>query len=141
MAADPRTDSTAGSSDRTRDVAEHLVTRGRHQGYLHPNDIARAFAAAGLPASHGRRVLRTLSDSGVTVMLDSPSAPPARGSRSTAARTAAASASTRSTVTRSTDRAAKPAGKPVAEPARPRVAAVPEPAPAAAPAKRSRRKA
>ena len=148
MAVDPRTDSTAGATDRTRDVAEHLVSRGRHQGYLHANEISRAFADAGLPASHGKRVLRTLSDSGVTVMLDSPSAAPARGS----ARTAAATAATRSTVTKSTgDRAAKRAAKPAAETSRPRVAAghdggalaaVPEPAPqAAVPAKRSRRKA
>jgi RNA polymerase primary sigma factor len=152
VAADPRTDSTAGAADRTRDVADHLVSRGRHQGYLHANEISRAFADAGLPASHGKRVLRTLSDSGVTVMLDSPSAAPARGARPTAARTAAATASTRSTVTKSTvDRAAKRAAKPAAEAARPRMtaghdggslAAVPEPGPqAAAPAKRSRRKA
>jgi RNA polymerase primary sigma factor len=152
VAADPHTDSTVGASDRTRDLAEHLVSRGRHQGYLHANEISRAFAEAGLPASHGKRVLRTLSDSGVTVMLDSPSAAPARGARSTAARTAAATASTRSTVTKS---AVGPPAKPAkaAAEARPRVAAVPGPAagpaataPAGAetaapgPAKRSRRK-
>ncbi len=62
MAADPRTDSTAGGSDPTRDLAEHLVSRGRHQGFLRANDISRAFEEAGLPASHGKRVLRTLSD-------------------------------------------------------------------------------
>jgi RNA polymerase primary sigma factor len=153
VAADPRTDSTAGASDRTRDVAEHLVSRGRHQGYLHANEISRAFAEAGLPASHGKQVLRTLSDSGVTVMLDSPSSAPARDARPAAARTAAASASTRSTVTKSTSsakggpRAAKAAAE--VAPGRSRVtgghegalAAVPEQAAAGAPAKRSRRKA
>ena len=54
MAADPRTDSTAaGGSDPTRDLAEHLVSRGRHHGFLRANDISRAFEEAGLPASHG----------------------------------------------------------------------------------------
>ncbi len=170
MASDPRTDSTAGASDRTRDVAEHLVSRGRHQGYLHANEISAAFAEAGLPASHGKRVLRTLSDSGVTVMLDSPTPRPApgRGTRPAAGRTAAATASTRSTVTKSTAPAksgpARAKGAADAAPARARaadgaLAAVPEPATAAAgagaassggvvtgaagpaPAKRSRRKA
>jgi RNA polymerase primary sigma factor len=100
VAADPHTDSTAaGGSDPTRDLAEHLVSRGRHQGFLRANDISRAFEEAGLPASHGKRVLRTLSDSGVTVMLDAPSAPSGRGK---SARTAAAAAPSRSTVTKST---------------------------------------
>ena len=153
MAADPRSDSTAGS-DPTRDLAEHLVSRGRHQGFLRANDISRAFEEAGLPASHGKRVLRTLSDSGVTVMLDAPTASPGRGKP---ARTAAAAAPSRSTVTKSTG--ARPAPRPGAEPARPRTAApegaalsaVPEPvaatapagaaAPAAAPAKRKRKAA
>ena len=144
MAADPRTDSTAGGSDPTRDLAEHLVSRGRHQGFLHAKDISRAFEEAGLPASHGKRVLRTLSDSGVTVMLDAPSAPSGRGKP---ARTAAAAAPSRSTVTKSAG--ARPSPRPGAEPARPRVvaqeaaalAAVPEPVAAAAPTKRRRKAA
>jgi RNA polymerase primary sigma factor len=148
VAPDPRTDSSAGGSDPTRDLAEHLVSRGRHQGFLHANDISRAFEEAGLPASHGKRVLRTLSDSGVTVMLDAPSALSGRGKP---ARTAAAAAPSRSTVTKST--AARPAPRPGSEPARPRVvapegaglAAVPDAAvaapPAAAPAKRKRKAA
>jgi len=149
VAADPRTDSTAGASDRTRDVAEHLLSRGRHQGYLHANEISRAFAEAGLSASHGKRVLRTLSDSGVTVMLDSPTpsptVAPVHDARPPAARTAAATASTRSTVTKSAvDRPAKAAAKPAGD-TRPRMATVTEErakgAPAPAAAKRSRRKA
>ena len=136
MAADPRTDSTAaGGSDPTRDLAEHLVSRGRHQGFLRANDISRAFEEAGLPASHGKRVLRTLSDSGVTVMLDAPSAPSGRGK---SARTAAAAAPSRSTVTKST----RPSTRPGSEPTRSRAAAqegaalqaVPDPATAEAPA-------
>jgi RNA polymerase primary sigma factor len=153
VAADPRTDSTAGGSDPTRDLAEHLVSRGRHQGFLRANDISRAFEEAGLPASHGKRVLRTLSDSGVTVMLDAPSAPPGRGK---SARTAAAAAPSRSTVTKST----RPSTRPGSESTRSRGAAaegaalqaVPDPraeAPAgetaeatvAAPAKRKRKTA
>jgi RNA polymerase primary sigma factor len=156
VAADPRTDSsTAGGSDPTRDLTEHLVSRGRRQGFLRANDISRAFEEAGLPASHGKRVLRTLSDSGVTVMLDAPSsAAPGRGKP---ARTAAAAAPSRGTVTKSTG--ARPAPRPGASPAGPRVghdgaalAAVPEQAaaapapataaaPAAAPAKRKRKAA
>src|SRR6185503_12487876 len=153
VAADPRTDSTAGGSDPTRDLAEHLVSRGRHQGFLRANDISRAFEEAGLPASHGKRVLRTLSDSGVTVMLDAPSAPPGRGK---SARTAAAAAPSRSTFTKST----RPSTRPGSESTRSRGAAaegaalqaVPDPraeAPAgetaeatvAAPAKRKRKTA
>ena len=155
MAADPRTDSTAaGGSDPTRDLAEHLVSRGRHQGFLRANDISRAFEEAGLPASHGKRVLRTLSDSGVTVMLDAPSAPSGRGK---SARTAAAAAPSRSTVTKST----RPSTRPGSEPTRSRATAqegaalqaVPDPATAeeppgktaqattAAPAKRKRKTA
>jgi RNA polymerase primary sigma factor len=153
VAADPRTDSTAGGSDPTRDLAEHLVSRGRHQGFLRANDISRAFEEAGLPASHGKRVLRTLSDSGVTVMLDAPSAPPGRGK---SARTEAAAAPSRSTVTKST----RPSTRPGSESTRSRGAAaegaalqaVPDPraeAPAgetaeatvAAPAKRKRKTA
>ncbi len=119
MAADPRTDSTAaGGSDPTRDLAEHLVSRGRHQGFLRANDISRAFEEAGLPASHGKRVLRTLSDSGVTVMLDAPSAPSGRGK---SARTAAAAAPSRSTVTKSTG--ARSSTRPGSESTRPRAAA------------------
>jgi RNA polymerase primary sigma factor len=156
VAADPRTDSTAGGSDPTRDLAEHLVSRGRHQGFLRANDISRAFEEAGLPASHGKRVLRTLSDSGVTVMLDAPS-PAAAGRGTKPARTAAAAAPSRGTVTKSTG--ARPAPRPGPGPeARSRVApavdaaalaAVPEQAvadaaapagaPAAAPAKRAKR--
>ena len=136
MASDPRTDSTAADgSDPTRDLAEHLVSRGRHQGFLRANDISRAFEEAGLPASHGKRVLRTLSDSGVTVMLDAPSAPSGRGK---SARTAAAAAPSRSTVTKST----RPSTRPGSEPTRSRAAAqegaalqaVPDPATAEAPA-------
>jgi RNA polymerase primary sigma factor len=136
VAADPRTDSTAaGGSDPTRDLAEHLVSRGRHQGFLRANDISRAFEEAGLPASHGKRVLRTLSDSGVTVMLDAPSAPSGRGK---SARTAAAAAPSRSTVTKST----RPSTRPGSEPTRSRATAqegaalqaVPDPATAEVPA-------
>jgi RNA polymerase primary sigma factor len=138
VAADPRSDSSstaAGGSDPTRDLTEHLVSRGRHQGFLRANDISRAFEEAGLPASHGKRVLRTLSDSGVTVMLDAPSASTGRGK---SARTAAAAAPSRSTVTKST----RPSTRPGSESTRSRAAAqegaalqaVPDPATAEAPA-------
>jgi RNA polymerase primary sigma factor len=139
VAADPHTDSTAaGGSDPTRDLAEHLVSRGRHQGFLRANDISRAFEEAGLPASHGKRVLRTLSDSGVTVMLDAPSAP--SSGRGKSARTAAAAAPSRSTVTKSTG--ARSSTRPGSESTRSRAAAaegaalqaVPDPATAEAPA-------
>jgi len=159
VAADPRTDSTAGESDVVRDVAARLVSRSRHQGYLHAGEITRAFEEAGLPASHGKRMLRTLSDSGVTVMVDASSAAPQRGPARTARspRTAAAAASTRSTVTKSaggresarpakaTEDAPAPHARAVSGRDGAALAAVPERAPdeppTAAPGKRNRRKA
>jgi len=83
-----------------KDVTDRLVERGRSQGYLRADEITEAFDQAGVPAAQGRRVLRALSEQGVTVMVDASAT--SRGSR----RTAAASAPKRSTVTKSTTRKA-----------------------------------
>ena len=144
-AVESRSDSTAPratSTDATRDVAERLVRHGRSQGFLRADEIHRAFQQAGIPATHGRRVLRALSESGVTVMVDesSPSsrsgsgratADQATADRATADRAAAdRAASSRAASSRSaaTTQAAVPpaaAGEP---------AATAEPAAAARPA-------
>jgi RNA polymerase primary sigma factor len=127
-AAEPSTNSNAPRAlpaDATRDVAAALVQRGQMQGFLRADEITAAFAQAGIPPTHGKRVLRTLSESGVTVMVDAsstvPTGPAARRGRH---RPAAAAAATRVTVTKTT-RPATPA--PASPPA-------PVPAPAATPA-------
>ena len=92
------------SNASIKDVTEQLVERGRTQGFLRANEITDAFDQAGVPAAQGKRVLRALSEQGVTVLVDATAA--GRGAR----HTAAASAPKRSTVTKST---AKKGGKPV----------------------------
>jgi len=120
-------------------VTDLLVERGRSRGHLRADEITEAFDEAGISASSGKRVLRALSDEGVTVMVDGSSP---LGSTH---RAAAASAPKRATVTKSTARrAAKPepveaALKPAPKPPATAVAAAPS-APAA-PAKTAVRKA
>jgi len=48
----------------------NLVERGRSRGHLAAVEISQAFADAGLPTSSAKRVLRTISESGVTVVVD-----------------------------------------------------------------------
>jgi RNA polymerase primary sigma factor len=94
--ADSRSESTESRSTSLKDVTDLLVERGRSRGHLRADEITRAFDEAGISASSGKRVLRALSDNGVTVMVD--------GSQplSTPRRAAAASAPKRATVTKST---------------------------------------
>jgi RNA polymerase primary sigma factor len=96
---EPRSPSTS-----IKDVTERLVERGRSQGFLRADEITDAFDQAGVPAAQGKRVLRALSERGVTLLVD------ATAAEGGARRTAAASAPKRSTVTKST---AKKVGKPV----------------------------
>jgi RNA polymerase primary sigma factor len=127
--ADPRSDSTVSRStvsSQTKAITERLVERGRAQGYLRNDEIHRAFEEAGIPASQGKRVLRSLIESGVTVMVDASSS--SNGSRSRR-RTAAAATPGRSRVTKSTGGAAAPRGAAAAVPSR---GPAPEPAPLAA---------
>jgi RNA polymerase primary sigma factor len=95
--ADSRSDSTESRSTTLKDVTELLVERGRSRGHLRADEITRAFDEAGISASSGKRVLRALSDNGVTVMVDGsqPLSTPRRAA-------AAASAPKRATVTKST---------------------------------------
>ncbi|HEX5493132.1 MAG TPA: RNA polymerase sigma factor [Mycobacteriales bacterium] len=127
--ADPRSDSTVSRStvsSQTKAITERLVEHGRAQGYLRNDEIHRAFEEAGIPASQGKRVLRTLIESGVTVMVDgSSSTNGTRGRR----RTAAAATPGRARVTKSTAGAPARAGAkaPPRDSAKPPVEAVPDP--------------
>ena len=142
--AHPHSDSTvsrASASDATRDVAERLLHRARSQGYVRADEIHEAFEQAGLPASHGKHVLRTLSESGVTVMVDA-SSPTRGGAGRGPARAAAApprtAASTSTGPTGGTVHPARPGPAATARPAAvgataaPPVTAGPEPGGSAA---------
>jgi RNA polymerase primary sigma factor len=125
-AAEPSSNSTttrAATADAARAVAEHLVRHGQHQGFLRADEITRAFEQAGIPSTHGKRVLRTLSESGVTVMVDasSTSSTGSGGARRPRQRAAAAAVSTRVTV--STTAGATPAAASAGAAARPAAAA------------------
>ncbi len=125
-AADSRSDSTASRaavSDATLEVGKRLLHRARRQGHLLADEVDRACRQAAVPAAERDTLLRTLSDSGVTVMVDGSAAGRRRGSTRTAA-----AASTRAAVTKST---AKGPSKPAAKSAKAAaVQAVPDPEPA-----------
>ena len=126
--ADPRSDSTVSRStvsSQTKAITERLVEHGRAQGYLRNDEIHRAFEEAGIPASQGKRVLRTLIESGVTVMVDA-STSPNRSRR----RTAAAATPGRARVTKSaTGSSSRGSAKaPPRDATKPPVEAVPNPA-------------
>ncbi len=128
--ADPRSDSTVSRStvsSQTKAITERLVEHGRAQGYLRNDEIHRAFEEAGIPASQGKRVLRTLIESGVTVMVDASTSP--NGSRSRR-RTAAAATPGRARVTKSaTGSSSRGSAKaPPRDATKPPVEAVPNPA-------------
>jgi RNA polymerase primary sigma factor len=80
------------------------------------DEIHRACEEAGIPAAAGKRVLRAITESGVTVMVHASSASP-QAAEHGSSRTAAAAAPSRATVTKSavakgSGRAAKSAGGP-----------------------------
>jgi RNA polymerase primary sigma factor len=129
-AADSRSDSTAPSaavSDATLEVGKRLLHRARRKGHLLADEFDSACRQAAIPAAERDTLLRTLSDSGVTVMVDGSAAGRRRGSTRTAA-----AASTRAAVTKS---AAKGPSKPAAKAAKAAaVQAVPDPEPAQQPA-------
>ncbi|HEY9388615.1 MAG TPA: RNA polymerase sigma factor [Mycobacteriales bacterium] len=114
-------------SSQTKAITERLVEHGRAQGYLRNDEIHRAFEEAGIPASQGKRVLRTLIESGVTVMVDASTSP--NGSRSRR-RTAAAATPGRARVTKSaTGSSSRGSAKaPPRDATKPPVEAVPNPA-------------
>jgi RNA polymerase primary sigma factor len=89
-----------------------LVSQGRSQGYVTPDDVRRAFEATDLPLSRAKAVLRNLHEEGVTVMVSAAdSAAPKRTRKIVAA---AKSAAARATTTKAvTDKGpATPAAKP-----------------------------
>jgi RNA polymerase primary sigma factor len=94
--ADSRSDGTESKSASLKDVTDLLVERGRSRGHLRADEITTAFDEAGISASAGKRVLRALSEQGVTVMVD------ASASTKLPRRATAASAPKRATVTKST---------------------------------------
>jgi RNA polymerase primary sigma factor len=98
-------------------VTDLLVERGRSRGHLRADEITQAFDEAGITASSGKRVLRALSDQGVTVMVD--------GRLDASRRAAAAATPKRATVTKST---AKRVAKPEPVEAAPALKAAPKPA-------------
>src|SRR6266536_975407 len=88
--ADSRSDGTESKSASLKDVTDLLVEQGRSRGHLRPDEITTAFDDAGISASAGKRVLRALSEQGVTVMVDASasSRPSSRPSRRTTAASA-----------------------------------------------------
>ncbi|HEX3811602.1 MAG TPA: RNA polymerase sigma factor [Mycobacteriales bacterium] len=74
---------------------DRLLERGRQTGSLSVVEVQAEFHRVGLSASEGRRVLRSISNAGITVNIDSETASAARP------RVAAAASSVRSAVTQS----------------------------------------
>jgi RNA polymerase primary sigma factor len=77
-----------------------LLSQGRSQGYVTPDDVRRAFEATDLPLRSAKAVLRNLHEEGVTVMVSAAdSAAPKRTRKVVAAaKSAAARATTTKTV-------------------------------------------
>jgi RNA polymerase primary sigma factor len=77
-----------------------LLSQGRSQGYVTPEDVRRAFEATDLPLRSAKAVLRNLHEEGVTVMVSAAdSAAPKRTRKVVvAAKSAAARATTTKTV-------------------------------------------
>jgi len=73
-----------------------LISQGRSQGYVTPDDVRRAFEATDLPLRSAKAVLRNLHEEGVTVMVSAAdSAAPKRTRKVvSAAKSAAARATT-----------------------------------------------
>ncbi len=124
--ADSRSDGTESKSASLKDVTDLLVERGRSRGHLRADEITTAFDEAGISASAGKRVLRALSEQGVTVMVDA-SAPTKLSRRATAA-----SAPKRATVTKNTGKRVAKADP--AEPVKSTLKSASGPAAAVAPA-------
>ncbi|GLW66642.1 RNA polymerase principal sigma factor HrdB [Actinomadura rubrobrunea] len=81
-----------------------LIERGRSQGYLEADDVRRTFEEADIPVSMASRILRSLSEKGVTVMVSAADSAAPKRSRKRAttprrAKTAAAAKEQPDTVT------------------------------------------
>ncbi|MEU6038111.1 RNA polymerase sigma factor [Actinomadura sp. NPDC047616] len=100
--------SPASSTSKASELHEHviaqLIERGRSQGYLEADDVRRTFEEADIPVSMASRILRSLSEKGVTVMVSAADSAAPKRSRKRAttprrAKTAAAAKEQPDTVT------------------------------------------
>ncbi|MFC7729373.1 RNA polymerase sigma factor [Actinomadura keratinilytica] len=100
--------SPASSTSKASELHEHviaqLIERGRSQGYLEADDVRRTFEEADIPVSKASRILRSLSEKGVTVMVSAADSAAPKRSRKRAstprrAKTAAAAKEQPDTVT------------------------------------------
>ena len=109
-------------------AVQGLLEQGKDRGYVTASDVRTVFEDAGIPPSRMKAVLRSLSDEGVSVMVE------ADGSAATRKAVAAATAAKRATTTKAVAAPKKAAAK------KPPVKAVktadkaPAPAPKKAPA-------
>jgi RNA polymerase primary sigma factor len=90
-----------------------LLSQGRSQGYVTPDDVRRAFEATDLPLRSAKAVLRNLHEEGVTVMVSAAdSAAPKRTRKVVAAAKSAAARATTTKAVSGKGAAAKDASKP-----------------------------
>ena len=91
-------------------AVQGLLEQGRTSGYVTAGDVRTVFETASIPLSRMKTVLRSLSDEGVTVMVEA-ELPTAPRKKVVAAATAAKRATTKK-VAAPAKKAAKPAEKP-----------------------------
>ena len=75
-------------------AVQGLLAQGRTSGYVSADDVRTVFDSAGIPLARMKAVLRSLSDEGVTVMVDAEGPTPAGSRKAVAAATAAKRATT-----------------------------------------------
>ena len=97
-------------------AVQGLLAQGRTSGYVSADDVRTVFDSAGIPLARMKAVLRSLSDEGVTVMVDAEGPTPAGSRKAVAAATAAKRATTTKKVAApakkaATKKAATPAGR------------------------------
>ncbi len=71
--APARTANATVSDRRSDDTLVHLdalIQRGRDRGELAVTELRHAFDSAGIPAARGKKILRELSDAGVSLVVD-----------------------------------------------------------------------
>jgi RNA polymerase primary sigma factor len=112
-----------------------LLAQGRTSGYVSADDVRTVFDSAGIPLARMKAVLRSMSDEGVTVMVDAEGTTPAGSRKAVVAATAAKRATTTKKVAAPAKKAAtKKAATPAAAAKK---AAAPAPAKKAAATKKA----
>ena len=109
-------------------AVQGLLEQGKDRGYVTASDVRTVFEDAGIPPSRMKTVLRSLSDEGVSVMVE------ADGSAATRKAVAAATAAKRATTTKAVAAPKKAAAKKPAVKAVKTAEKAPAPAPKKAPA-------